>query len=215
MPLRRARRRIVKSNTIRSYSQIPKTQPIFHSLRICKKEDTPVTNGIAKVQTTSEILLKSLENNVTPPEKFQNPPPQTEESNKSTDNKLEEKKAQEDVPSIPDRKFKPKFLNGKFKYKGNEGTASELEDTFVNNDDNESLISGIARLSDSPAPVPAPRKLIFPGLTKNNCNAKHTYQNVPIPISPNNSQDQAPEDEVSFEGFVLKVHLVTDESLVL
>lgn len=34
-----------------------------------------------------------------------------------------------------------------------------------------------------PKPVPAPRKVI--GFSFNKPSAKHTYQNVPIPITPN------------------------------
>lgn len=36
-------------------------------------------------------------------------------------------------------------------------------------------------------PVPAPRKLISPNARQ--CNPKHTYQNVPIPITPNTSSN--------------------------
>lgn len=107
------------------------------------------------------------------------------------------------TPSVPDRKNKPKFLNGRLKSRSE--IDSELDDTFVNDDDNESLISGVERLSISPAPVPAPRKLISNSVSKLSSNNKHTYQNVPIPISPNNSQDVSPSSEVCDAKIVIKV----------
>lgn len=200
---------------------------MFHSLRIYKKgDDNNASNQVAKIQSTTEILSRNLDPKITPPEKFQNQKPSSQSVDFESSGFLGKSKSESIVPGeevqsnaeveqdiapmVPDRKSKPKFFNGKFKWKSNGDKNSDTSDSFVNNDDNESLISGIERLSNSPAPVPAPRKLISSGSTKNSLNAKHTYQNVPIPISPNNSQDLPLDDEVSFQtDFLQKIHLNT------
>lgn len=155
----------------------------------CENKDVTVPVVVAS-QESSELA-----NNEENSQKEQN---EAKEEPKKTDTSFND--SLDDTPCVPDRKMKPKFLNGKLHVKSE--MESELDDTFINNDDNESLISGVERLSISPAPVPAPRKLIPNSLSKLSTNNKHTYQNVPIPISPNNSQDVSPTNEVRISGLV-------------
>ncbi|KAK6619008.1 hypothetical protein RUM44_003390 [Polyplax serrata] len=197
---RRARRRLVKSNTVRAADVANKPDLLFHSLRVYKKGDNQTSNGFARIQTTSEMLLNtnnSTGSQVTSSNCFQNST-QCKTENSSTI--LEVCDEKEEAPKVPDRKFKPKFFNGKFKWRSTDESFIDSDESFLNNRDNESLISGIERLSNSPAPVPAPRRLVTSGLTRASPNTKHTYQNVPIPISPNNSQDFLPENERSLEA---------------
>lgn len=161
-----------------------------------ENKDVTVPVVIASQKSTElanneENSQKEIENNETKDAK------EDDSNNKSLNETSSSLNDSLDTPCVPDRKNKPKFLNGKLKCKSE--TESELDDTFINNDDNESLISGVERLSISPAPVPAPRKLIPNSLSKLSINNKHTYQNVPIPISPNNSQDVSPNNEVRIE----------------
>lgn len=135
---------------------------------------------------TSAVLLKDLEK-IMPAqaaEPVEKPEPAVKEESAAT-------------PIVPDRKNKPKFLNGKIARNDSDvSPGQDLDDSVVNDDDNESLISGVERLSVSPAPVPAPRKSLPNNLSELSLNNKHTYQNVPIPISPNISQEVSPNGEV-------------------
>lgn len=60
--------------------------------------------------------------------------------------------------------------------------SSELK-TLKPNENN----SGDKEVCSNLPPTPAPRKLT--SHTNKQCNAKHTYQNVPIPITPNTSSN--------------------------
>jgi len=94
-------------------------------------------------------------------------------------------------PVVPDRKMKPKFL---YILKNRRRQEDALDGDWCGLEDNASLLSGVQRLSWSPAPTPAPRKSVPNGVQKMS-PVKHTYQNVPIPISPNNSQTSIVEKQ--------------------
>lgn len=187
-----------RSHTVRRIHT--RREPHFHSLRIAKKEETPLSS-ISPIASASE-LSNNQENSqkeeetdehietVSVVDVEETPATPTAETK-------QEPETPQHVPDVPDRKNKPKFVNGKRRSKCDD-SIEDTDDSFVNDDDNESLISGIERLSTSPAPVPAPRRLISSTLANLNITNKHTYQNVPIPISPNNSQESS-ASEVSVE----------------
>lgn len=63
--------------------------------------------------------------------------------------------------------------------------------------------SGLAPPKPPAPPVPAPRAVISQQTKR--CNTKHTYQNIPIPITPNNSSNMEPmqsneHNQVSFHS---------------
>lgn len=144
-------------------------EPKFHSLRVYRRT-TLVERG-RRIRSTSTIMVPKA--NWTCPEHTVK---------------------KDEAPIVPDRKMKPKFFHvGKSKRKDDE------DNDWCGLEDNTSLLSGIQRLSWSPAPTPAPRKSLPNGAAR--CViTKHTYQNVPIPISPNNSQDLSdPSQQVLYD----------------
>lgn len=195
-----------RSNTVRANNQ-DRAELKFHSLRVYKRPKATSVERIAKIRSTTAASVANM--TWTCPEHTPPTPVAPHEGVEKTNNEVNAEKEKScealnkscESPLVPDRKMKPKFLQYlKSRKKVEDGDDGD----WCGLNDDASLLSGVQRLSWSPAPTPAPRKSV-PSATRSSPN-KHTYQNVPIPISPNNSQtssDAQPTQEVSIFAIFL------------